>query len=164
MDFDGILQHIIRNSTVNLRSIHGPGHWARVERNGLFLAPSVGADEQVVSLFAYFHDCRRLNDGYDPRHGPRAARYVESVRDLLAGLDRTRLATLVEACEGHTRRRTTDDPTIGVCWDADRLDLPRVGIRPRVKYFHTETARDMVAARDLSPLEALEPRTIPSCR
>lgn len=68
--------------------------------------------------------------------------------------------TLIEACDGHTRRRKTDDPTIAVCWDSDRLDLPRVGIRPRSLFFNTPMAIAMVTDRDFAPLENLEPRSM----
>ncbi|MBL3599333.1 MAG: hypothetical protein JMN25_05635 [gamma proteobacterium endosymbiont of Lamellibrachia anaximandri] len=37
---------------------------------------------------------------------------------------------LTAACEGHTHAHTHADMTIATCWDADRLDLGRVGIRP----------------------------------
>jgi len=162
MNFDPMIRRIIHDSTVDLKSIHGPDHWLRVERNGLFLAPSVGADTRIVTLFAFLHDCRRLNDGYDPDHGPRAARYAESIREMLQDLPSADMAVLVAACEGHTSQRTTDNPTIGVCWDADRLDLPRVGIRPHIRYLHTEAAREMAAQRDLSPLLGVETRAYPS--
>ena len=29
------------------------------------------------------------------------------------------------------------DPTIGTCWDADRLDLWRVGITPHARFLRT---------------------------
>jgi uncharacterized protein len=34
------------------------------------------------------------------------------------------------------------DVTVRTCWDADRLDLGRVGIRPDPHYLCTEAARD----------------------
>lgn len=157
---DTLIPRVILDSTVNLSSIHGPTHWARVERNGLYLAPSVGANERVVALFAYLHDCRRRNDGIDPGHGPRAGRYAMSIRKTLSVMTDSEVRILVEACDGHTRRRKTNDPTIAVCWDADRLDLPRVGIRPRPYFFNTPLAIEMVNQRDLSPLDSLEPRSI----
>lgn len=157
---DTLLPHVISDSTVNLHSIHGPTHWARVERNGLFLASSVGANQHIVSLFAYFHDCCRRNDGIDPGHGPRAAKYATSIREMLSGLTDAEVKILVDACDGHTRGRETDNPTIAVCWDADRLDLPRVGIRPRPKFFNTPLAVAMVTERDLSPLDSLELRPV----
>ena len=36
------------------------------------------------------------------------------------------------------------DPTIGTCWDADRLDLWRVGITPHVRFLCTAAAHDRV--------------------
>ena len=36
--------------------LHGVTHWARVYENGLRLAPATGADEQILLLFALFHD------------------------------------------------------------------------------------------------------------
>lgn len=157
-----ILPQVISDSTVNLHSIHGLAHWARVERNALFLASSVGANERIVSLFAYLHDCRRRNDGFDPGHGPRAAKYTNSIRHVLVGLTDAEMKILTEACDGHTRRQRTDDPTIAVCWDADRLDLPRVGIRPRSMFFNTPLAISMVKKQDFSPLDKLELRHFPN--
>ena len=42
---------------------HGPTHWQRVMDKGIALAPITGADENVVRLFALFHDCKRVNEG-----------------------------------------------------------------------------------------------------
>ncbi|MEI6420964.1 MAG: hypothetical protein WCP55_02025, partial [Lentisphaerota bacterium] len=55
---------------------HGIKHWQRVERNGLKIAEKNGADEDVIRLFAYLHDCKRENEYTDPLHGPRAAAYA----------------------------------------------------------------------------------------
>ena len=42
---------------------------------------------------------------------------------------------------------TTDDLTVMACWDADRLDLGRVGIRVDPKRLFTTTAQDILAGR-----------------
>jgi uncharacterized protein len=60
--------------------------------------------------------------------------------DLL-GLDRDRLALLEHAIRHHTAGLTSADPTIGTCWDADRLDLGRVGMRPRERFMSTWAGR-----------------------
>jgi hypothetical protein len=52
------------------------------------------------------------------------------------------LERLAHAMHHHTDGLTTDDPLVGACWDADRLDLPRVGIAPVGRYLSTATARD----------------------
>lgn len=50
-------------------------------------------------------------------------------------------ADLLFALEHHDQGQTSPNPHIGTCWDADRLDLPRVGIVPSPKYFSTEEGK-----------------------
>ncbi len=45
---------------------------------------------------------------------------------------------LEKACRYHTTEHRTGNPTIDVCFDADRLDLGRVGIVPNPKLMATE--------------------------
>ena len=56
-------------------------------------------------------------------------------------LEPDRLALLEYAIRHHTGGRTSDDPTIGTCWDADRLDIGRVGIIPHQRYMSTKPGR-----------------------
>ena len=124
--------------------IHGELHWRTVGANGLWLARSTErADSQVVFLFALLHDTMRLNDGYDPQHGHRAAAFAgELDAEGLLGIDQSQLDLLLHACAEHADGKVSTDPTIGSCWDADRLDLPRVGITPRPELFSTGIARN----------------------
>ncbi|MFM7531655.1 MAG: hypothetical protein ACKO5J_04035, partial [Rubrivivax sp.] len=41
----------------------------------------------------------------------------------------------------HSSGLTEADVTVQTCWDADRLDLGRVGIRPSPRYLCTPAAR-----------------------
>jgi uncharacterized protein len=41
----------------------------------------------------------------------------------------------------HTDGMVAADPTTQTCWDADRLDLGRVGIRPNAELLCTPAAR-----------------------
>ncbi|MEQ8762509.1 MAG: hypothetical protein RL885_01185 [Planctomycetota bacterium] len=123
--------------------IHGAGHWARVRQNGLRLADHTGADVEVVELFAFLHDVQREDDGTDLEHGLRAARYAESLRGTHIHLDDHRFRLLRLACEGHSRGETRADPTVQTCWDADRLDLGRIGVMPHPKYLCTDVAKDL---------------------
>ena len=118
-------------------SLHGPDHWRRVEGNGLMLARETGADVFVVRLFAVLHDCRRQSEGSDPRHGERAAETAAAWRGVHFALDDARFALLTMALIEHDRGLTSDDPTIGTCWDADRLDLVRCGVRPDPRLMST---------------------------
>ena len=121
--------------------IHGVTHWARVLENGLRVAAESHADADIVRLFAVLHDSRRHNDEHDPQHGERAAEFAERLRGELFDLDDTRFATLRVACARHTHGRTHPDITVQTCWDADRLDLMRVGTMPHPQYLCTDAAK-----------------------
>jgi uncharacterized protein len=49
-------------------------------------------------------------------------------RGCLRDLDAGQMEKLVLACKSQTDGTISSDPTLGVCFDADRLDLGRVGI------------------------------------
>ncbi len=145
IDRPGALMHaILPRYRLSLNGIHGPAHWLRVFENGKALAAlTEGADLQVVEWFAMIHDAARHADGDDPQHGERAATLA---RDLAARgrlvIDAARLDTLAEACALHEQGRTSSDPTIGCCWDADRLELARLERRPQAYLLSTAAARD----------------------
>lgn len=128
--------------SMSLDGIHGLKHWNRVHDNGVYLAKHSGADTTVVRLFAYLHDCCRESDGHDYEHGKRAAEFAESIRkQQLASLSSEAFDLLCFACEYHEKGQVSNDPTVGTCWDSDRLDLGRVAIHPNPKYLSTERAR-----------------------
>ena len=52
----------------------------RVLENGLRIAEANGADREVVTLFALFHDSRRVNEDEDDGHGLRGAEFARSLR------------------------------------------------------------------------------------
>jgi uncharacterized protein len=120
---------------------HGVGHWARVFENGLRLAQTTAANVEVVQLFAILHDSKRINEVSDPDHGPRAAAFAVKLRGQVFELPDQDFALLQRACAGHTHERTHADATIRTCWDADRLDLGRVGIMPHPSRLCTEAAQ-----------------------
>ncbi len=122
--------------------IHGIEHWERVRENGLRLAPITGANPTVVELFAYLHDSRRLDDWEDRGHGARAAVYLQTLRGRFFQISDEELELLIHACRYHSDGLMEGDVTVLTCWDADRLDLGRVGIRPDPKYLCTTAARD----------------------
>ena len=64
-----------------------------------------------------------------PLHGPRGAALARELHGGAFTLDEGRMGLLKFACEEHTNGGVSSDPTIGVCWDADRLNLWRVGRR-----------------------------------
>jgi len=123
-------------------SLHGEEHWRCVAASGLALAEHVPeSDPALVFLFGLLHDTRRENEAYDPGHGARAASYARELAaagSLVVGDERLEL--LCHALELHSDDQVSDDPTVAVCWDADRLHLPRVGIDPDPARFSTGLA------------------------
>ncbi len=115
---------------LNWCGIHGVSHWLRVRENGLRLAAETGANPAVVELFAFLHDSKRENDGHDPFHGKQAAEFAKTLYGTLITIDKPDFERLLWACEAHTYGNCDDDITVATCWDADRLDLGRVGITP----------------------------------
>lgn len=137
-----LLLYIQCQYALNPHGIHGLAHWRRVRENGRLLAARTGAQSEIVELFAFLHDACRQNDGRDPDHGPRAAALVRSLQGSLIHLEGPDLDLLAYACERHTHGLTEADVTVQVCWDADRLDLGRIGIRPEPARLCTAAARD----------------------
>jgi uncharacterized protein len=54
---------------------------------------------------------------------------------------------LQEACRLHTSAHRTGNPTIDACFDADRLDLGRVGITPDPNKMATEKGKEMARTK-----------------
>lgn len=140
--FQRVVLRIQSLATIGASSLHGDRHWRRVAWLGAHLANEVPTcDPWIVLLFALIHDSQRMNDGHDPEHGHRAARLVRALSKEL-GLEGERLVLLESACFAHADGDVSYDSTVGVCWDADRLDLWRCGITPDPRYLSTAAALD----------------------
>jgi uncharacterized protein len=136
-----LLRFLRSEFRLDWHGIHGAAHWARVRLNGLTIARSTGARADVVELFALLHDSQRRHDGRDRHHGPRAADFIAGLNGQYFEIDRPGLDMLVYACRHHSDGMTEADATIQACWDADRLDLARVGIWPDPARLCTQAAR-----------------------
>ncbi|HNS52242.1 MAG TPA: hypothetical protein PKO09_13795 [Anaerolineae bacterium] len=137
-----VLEHVRHSFALPLGGIHGEAHWHRVHDNGLRLAERTGADTRIVALFAYLHDSCRLEDGWDRDHGRRAAKLVRSLNGRLLDLPGEDLECLAYACTYHADGLVEAGVTVQTCWDADRLDLGRIGVRPNPARLCTPAARD----------------------
>lgn len=137
-----LLERLRREFTLDWNGIHGAPHWARVRLFGLRLSALTGANPRVVEAFAFLHDSQRRNDDFDHLHGHLAALYARSLPRSVLDLDAAELDLLAEACDGHSHGLTEGNITVRTCWDADRLDLGRVAIRPDPARLCTEAARD----------------------
>ncbi len=139
---------------LNINGIHGLSHWKRVRDLGFHLvnfswiSPPEGRswNQEFVGYFAFLHDSKRENDGRDPDHGLRAAKYArELAKKGLLPLWDDQLEQLCYACEHHSNPEAkSDNILVKICWDADRLDLGRIGITLDEKYLHTDAAKEFL--------------------
>lgn len=159
-DLAAILGAILEGYSLPVDGFHGVAHWARVLENGLRIAEANGADREVVTLFALFHDARRVNEDQDDGHGLRGGELARSLRGNLVHLDDDRFELLFEACRLHTEGRTIGDRTLLACWDADRLDLGRVGITPDPRRLGTQASRNLLAWAHVRAVEWYEPTAV----
>ena len=138
------LLKVIRNEFVlDWHGCHGISHWLRVRRNGLALCREIGGNVKLIEMFAMIHDCRRHDEGEDILHGKRATSFIERVSRMLAGiLSSDEIHKLKSACEYHTTEVKSDDPNIRICWDADRLDIGRVGKDIDIRFLNTSPAKN----------------------
>lgn len=151
LDLSDLWTLATRGFALGPHSLHGPDHWQRVERNAIAIGRDCGADLLIVRLFAVLHDSKRLNEMHDPEHGARAAAWARFLRKDHFVISDAQLLVLEEACVFHDKGRVSDDATIGSCWDADRLDLPRVGITPTAKFMSTAAGRRLADGRSSRP-------------
>ena len=135
---DRLREYCLQHIPVWQLRIYGIEHSDRVAENGKrLLLP--GASPNVVAAFAYLHDAERSDRETDSEHGEKAALLVDTIRHkYLADLTDTEIELLKEACRVHGSTHKTGNLTIDICLDADRLDLPRLGIKPTPEQMATE--------------------------
>ncbi|MCK5070250.1 MAG: hypothetical protein KAR01_06900 [Desulfocapsa sp.] len=136
-----LITTIKKQFQVDWEGIHSINHWARVYSNGIRLSEHTGANIKVVQLFSVFHDSRRYNENRDPQHGHRGAELAVKLRGNYFELSDEEFDLLYQACRLHTNAKTHESITVQTCFDADRLDLGRVGILPKAKYLCTDVAK-----------------------
>lgn len=143
-DFERALKAAKEQFRLDIHGAHGLPHWERVLKYGQAIArldPLV--DRKVVELFAVLHDSQRFDEDDDPVHGVRAALYLEELieQGVITSLTDEQYHLLWWAMRDHSHGHRVNEPTVQACWDADRLDLGRVGIKPEAKYLGSEYAR-----------------------
>jgi uncharacterized protein len=72
-----------------------------------------------------------------------AARYAQSLRGVWFDLSDEEMDLLTKALKYHSDGYTEAEITVQVCWDADRLDLGRVGIKPAPHRLCTASAKSV---------------------
>jgi uncharacterized protein len=134
-------EYLVASHTLGHDGFHGRDHWLRVLQRAREIAAETGANLRVLELFAVLHDSRRENENHDPAHGHRAAANANELRGKWFDLADDEMALLMEACRFHSDGMTEAHPTVQACWDADRLDLGRVGVRPDPRHLCTSYAK-----------------------
>jgi hypothetical protein len=151
----------IHDSPLHTSEIHGFSHWASVMLNGLCLMKAQEMlvtneldekgitrkihDYVVLFLFSMFHDCRRWQEGRCTDHGAHGAMALYEA----FGTECPAVRVAAEACMIHTGTTfpraiyegVKANPVladrfriIGLCLDADRMDLTRLGQRPNAAF------------------------------
>lgn len=132
---------------------HGNQHWRCVSLVGSRLAKQENLNPLLPFLFGLFHDSMRENDDRDPDHGERGGQLaLEMYERGLLPISQEMLSKLVYACNNHTSSPATYDPHAGVCYDADRLNLWRVGTQPHKNYISTEAGLHSCKMQDTNGL------------
>lgn len=139
-DRAGLIAHIKSEFKLDWQGIHGAHHWARVLNHGKNIGQIRKADLLVVELFGFLHDSCRLDDGKDPCHGQRAAEFAHGIHGDYYQLAPMQLDELCYALSNHSGGDISSNKTIQTCWDADRLDLGRVGIFPSPQFLSKEAS------------------------
>lgn len=144
-DWNRLRSFSIRRWPDAMGNTHGVEHWDRVARFGRMLYQE-GADMDVILAFAYLHDSERKDNAEDIEHGKRASMLIDRIRETeLNALSDEQIAKLKRACELHTTKHRTGDITIDTCFDADRMDLLRVGITPKPERMATKRGAELVS-------------------
>jgi uncharacterized protein len=122
---------------------HGIAHWSRVWYHGRRIARAIDVNPAILAWFAYLHDSQRHNEYSDPLHGKRAVDFALQLRKegTITELASDEFEQLCEAMRLHSDGLCEAQPAICACWDADRLDLGRVGITPDPKLLCTSYAK-----------------------
>lgn len=75
---------------------------------------------------------------------------------LIKGLEEDEVKDLYFACENHTSMLRSGNKTIDTCFDADRLDLTRIGIIPIPERMATQAGADFAKHMDIFDTEIRE--------
>ena len=144
-----IRQYVQNQSQCRLHSFHRIAHWERVLHNGRVLAEAAGANREMVELFVIFHDLCRWTESIDAGHGAHGAELADRLCGEYVSWAMLKFELLHHACSWHQDEDFHDDVTIATCWDANQLDLGRVGITPDPDLLNTELAKQLARERHL---------------
>ncbi|MDT8284120.1 MAG: HD domain-containing protein [Thermovirgaceae bacterium] len=132
--------------------LHGISHLRRVAILSGRLAGAVGEDVESAVVMGFLHDCARRNDGTDLEHPHDSAVLARGlIERFFPHLDVDRIC---DAIEGHADGEVTTDPLTACLWDADRLELKRIGRTIDLDLLSTKVAKRL-ARRRMSSLRTV---------
>lgn len=141
-DFNKVLKVAIKHAP-KLNCNHDTGHILRSSIYARIMAIKTCPEYlNEIMLGVILHDIGRINNQRDPYHPKRSARLaMDILKKHWPGLNTGRI---IYAIENHNMGKTTTDPVIGIIWDADRLDLVRLGIKVDKKLLSTKIAPKLI--------------------
>ena len=130
-----LISDVMSVATHRRSPIHGELHWRAVSQAGIEIAKLNGGRTEIAMAFGLIHDSQRLCDDWDPEHGLRAAKWASKSKRLLDLIGKDGRDIVAAAARDHEKGKVTQDRNIGTCWDADRINLWRVGLMPHADFF-----------------------------
>ena len=122
--------------------VHGMGHLRRVSSTAGRMAAILDEDIESAVVGGFLHDCARTDDGGGTSHAHSSAQLAKDI--MITCYPHLDIARLCRGIAQHADGMITDDPLIGCVWDADRLDLSRLGIEVDLDLLSTFVARRLV--------------------
>jgi len=131
---------------------HGLPHLRNVSYTAGRIASAVNEDIEAAVVAGFLHDCARQDDNGGREHAYESALMARGIiQEHYPHLEVERLYACIAL---HADGKVTEDMLIGSVWDADRLDLARIGIEVREEFLSTLIAKRIVAIRRYSPFSA----------
>jgi len=129
--------------------IHGFPHLERVAILSGRLADALGEDVESAVVMGFLHDSARRDDRGGPGHAHDSAVLARRLLGrFYPDMDADRIC---DAIERHADGETTADPLTACLWDADRLELKRLGRTIDTDLLSTEAAKRLARIRSLKP-------------
>ena len=141
-DLNRAIAVIERNANHKLNS-HGRWHIVRSVIYAKIIATKLCPQYlNEILLGVILHDVGRKSDKPDYLHAKRSVGIAKRlIKRHWPGIPTDRV---LYAIEHHNRNRISNDPVIGIIWDADRLDLVRFGYSIDKRLLSTVVARQLI--------------------
>lgn len=119
--------------------IHGLDHLRNVGYLSGKFAAELGISLETAIIGGFLHDCARSDDSDDAFHAEKSALLARKlIKKNYSNIDEE---LVYKTILFHSGGKTTDNHIQGCVWDADRLDLIRLGIQPKKELLSTEPGK-----------------------